>query len=50
MDWETGIATVVRDLLESRGIGMSTAEILGLFAEVEPRVQGSESFLKYRDV
>ena len=50
VDWETGISTALRELLESRGMGMSRAEILGLFANVEPRVQGSETFLKYRDV
>ena len=50
VDWETAISAAVSGVLESRGIGMSTAEILGLFAEVEPRVQGSETFLKYRDV
>ena len=50
VDWETGLATAVSGVLESRGIGMSRAEILGLFAEVEPRVQGSETFVKYRRV
>ena len=50
VDWETGISGAVGEVLESRGIGMSRGEILGLFAEVEPRVQGSECFLKYRDV
>ena len=45
VDWETGIATAVRELLESRGMGMTRTEILGLFANVEPRVQGSETFL-----
>ena len=50
VDWETGISTAVSGVLESHGMGMSRAEILGLFAEVERRVQGSECFLKYRDV
>ena len=50
VDWETGISGVVSGVLESRGMGMSRTEILGLFANVEPRVQGSETFLKYRDV
>ena len=31
-------------------MGMSRAEILGLFPEVEPRVQASETFVKYRRV
>ena len=50
VDWETGISTAVGEVLESRGMGMSRAEILGLFAEVEPRVQASETFVKYRRV
>ena len=50
VDWETAISAAVSEVLESRGMGMSRTEILGLFAEVEPRVQGSETFLKYRDV
>ena len=50
VDWETAIATAVSGVLESRGMGMTRTEILGLFANVEPRVQGSETFLKYRDV
>ena len=50
VDWETGISGAVGGVLESRGMGMSRAEILGLFAELEPRVQGSETFVKYRRV
>ena len=51
VDWETGISTAVRDVLESHGLRMSRREILALFAQVEPRVQqGSEGFLKYRQV
>ena len=50
VDWETGISGAVSEVLESRGMGMSRAEILGLFAEVEPRVQASETFVKYRRV
>ena len=50
VDWETGISGAVGEVLESHGVRMSRGEILGLFAEVEPRVQGAESFLKYREV
>ena len=50
VDWETGISGAVGEVLESHGVRMSRGEILGLFADVEPRVQGSESFLKYREV
>ena len=38
VDWETGISGAVGEVLEPRGIGMSRGEILGLFADVEPRV------------
>ena len=50
VDWETGISGAVGEVLASRGMGMSRGEILGLFAEVEPRVQASETFVKYRRV
>lgn len=51
VDWETGISGAVGEVLEARGVRMSRGEVLGLFAEVEPRVQqGSEGFLKYREV
>ena len=50
VDWETGISNAVGEVLESHGVTMSRREILGLFADVEPRVQGSRDFLKYRDV
>ena len=51
VDWETGISGAVGEVLGSHGVRMSRGEILGLFADVEPRVQqGSEGFLKYREV
>ena len=51
VDWETGISGAVGEVLESHGVRMSRGEILGVFAEVEPRVQqGSECFVKYREV
>ena len=50
VDWETGISGAVGEVLESHGVRMSKGEILGLYADIEPRVQGSESFLKYREV
>ena len=51
VDWETGISGTVSEVLGSHGVKMSRGEILGLFAEVEPRVQqGSEGYLRYRDV
>ncbi len=51
VDWESGISGAVGEVLESHGVRMSRGEILGVFAEVEPRVQqGSEFFVKYREV
>ncbi len=51
VDWETGISEAVGEVLESHGVRMSRGEVLGLFANVEPRVQQeSEGFLKYGEV
>ena len=50
VDWETGISAAVGEVLEARGIVKSRAEILALYAAIEPGVQDSESFLKYRRV
>ena len=50
VDWETGISGAVGEVLESHGVRMSRREILGLYSDIEPRVQGSGDFLKYRDV
>ena len=51
VDWETGISGAVGAVLESHGMRMSRGKILGLYADIEPRVQqGSVGFLKYREV
>lgn len=50
VDWESGISEAVDDVLGSHGVRRSRAEILALFADVEPRVQNSHDFLGYRDV
>ena len=50
VDWETGISTAVAEVLESHGIRKSGAEILALFADLEPKVQGSPAYLTYRRV
>ena len=49
VDWETGIATAITAVLTSHGIRKSRAEILALFAKVEPRVQHA-GYLEYRHV
>ena len=50
VDWETGISAAVGEVLKARGIAKSRAEVLALYAAIEPGVQDSESFLEYRRV
>ena len=50
VDWQTGISTAVSGVLEAHGLSRSRAEVLSLFAGVEPRVQSSGSFMEYRQV
>ncbi|MCY4111186.1 MAG: haloacid dehalogenase type II [Chloroflexi bacterium] len=49
VDWETGIVEAVSEVLTPRSIYKSRAEILALFADVEPRVQRA-GYLEYRHV
>ena len=48
VDWETGIASAVSTSLGTHGIRKTTAEILELFADVEPVVQSSGAYKEYR--
>ena len=50
VDWETGISGAIGEVAAARGLAKSRAEILALFAQVEPKVQDSETFLNYRGV
>ena len=50
VDWETGISTAAAEVLHSHGVSRSRAEILALFANVEPGVQDSHDYLEYRTV
>ena len=50
VDWETGIATAVSQVLQAHGIRKSRAEVLALHADAEPRVQQSGAYLEYRRV
>ncbi len=50
VDWETGISTAAGEVLESHGVSKSRAEVLALFADVEPTVQDSGGYLEYRTV
>ncbi|MCI0355676.1 MAG: haloacid dehalogenase type II [Acidobacteria bacterium] len=49
INWETGILDVLRPLLAAHGKQPSDAEILDLYAELEPEVQSRE-YLRYREV
>ena len=49
IDWETGLAEAVAPVLASHGIRKSRAEVLALFADVEPRMQRA-GYLEYRRV
>ena len=48
VDWETGISEAVARALEPHGVHRTAAEILQLFADVEPKVQSSREFKEYR--
>ena len=50
VDWETGISAAVSKALEPYGIRKTNAELLALFSDVEPVVQGSGGFKEYRVV
>lgn len=50
IDWETGISDAVSAVLDSHDIRKTRAEILDLFAAVEPRVQTGGRYLEYRRV
>ena len=48
VDWETGISSAVSTTLGTHGIRRTAAEILELFADVEPVAQSSGAFKEYR--
>ena len=50
VDWETGIAAAVGEVLNSRGLHRSRTEILALYADAEPKVQTSPAYMEYRRV
>ena len=50
VDWETGISTAASRVVAPHGVRKSRAEILALFAEVEPKVQSGHEFMEYRPV
>lgn len=50
VDWETGISSAIGEVIADRGMAKSREEILALYSQIEPRVQGSATFLNYRSV
>ncbi|MEA1964473.1 MAG: haloacid dehalogenase type II [Candidatus Aerophobetes bacterium] len=49
IDWENGILTALKPSLAAYTINLSDEQILGLYAEIEPKVEKGE-FVKYREV
>jgi 2-haloacid dehalogenase len=49
IDWEAGIVAAIRPVLEARGLDLSDAQILALFADIEPAAQRVE-YVEYRQV
>lgn len=50
VDWETGIADAVGEVLAAHGVHRSRAEILALYSDIEPRVQAAQPSRRYRDI
>ncbi len=50
VDWETGISDAVAGVFARHGVRKTRTEILAMFADAEPKVQGSGEFLGYRRV
>ncbi len=50
VDWETGISMAVAEVLEPHGVSKTPAEILALFADLEPRAQTAQGYQEYRPV
>jgi 2-haloacid dehalogenase len=49
IDWEAGILGAIRPILAAHGAGLSDAEILGLYGELEAEAEGSD-YKPYREV
>ena len=50
VDWESGICDSVSNVLTRHGTQNSTSEILAMFSEIEPKVQGRPGYLGYRGI
>lgn len=48
IDWETGLLGALRPILRAHGSMLSDAEILGVYGEIEPKLQSP--YQRYRDV
>lgn len=49
IDWESGLLTALGPLLTRHGVRFDADELLGLFAQIEARIEG-EGFRPYKDV
>jgi 2-haloacid dehalogenase len=50
IDWERGILTALKSLLEARNVNLDERQILELFAEFEPEIQLKSEYITYREV
>ena len=50
VDWETGISTAVAAALTPHGVSRTSAEILALFSDTEPKAQTAHGYREYRPV
>src|SRR6478672_10958711 len=49
IDWETGIISALRPLLEKRGVELGDPELLTLYGDLEAQAESGE-YRSYRDV
>jgi 2-haloacid dehalogenase len=50
IDWEQGILTAFKSLLEARNVNLDERQILELFAKFEPEIQLKSEYITYREV
>ena len=50
VDWETGISNAVAAALTPHGVSRTSAEILALFSDTEPKAQTAHGYREYRPV
>src|SRR5206468_1455836 len=50
IDWESGIVSVIRPLLEKHGLFVGREELLTVYAKTEPRAQAIEKYKPYKEI